>query len=113
MSFEELSRFLGGTGRARTFWAHIRNGINPLDFEGEINETLSEKIKAKLRERLNNKPLISLTTVEETLSSCGTRKFLSALEDGLKIESVLIPSYKHDRTTLCVSTQGNAPISSI
>ena len=47
--------------------------------------------------------------VEET-SLDGTRKFLVTLDDGLRVESVLIPSETEDegqpkRVTLCVSTQ--------
>jgi 23S rRNA (adenine2503-C2)-methyltransferase len=50
--------------------------------------------------------LIPLTVIKETLSPCGTRKMLLRLiHDNLEIESVLIPSTKYDRTTLCVSTQ--------
>eukprot|EP00746_Dinoflagellata_sp_MGD_P124067 gnl/MRDRNA2_/MRDRNA2_58664_c0_seq2.p1 gnl/MRDRNA2_/MRDRNA2_58664_c0~~gnl/MRDRNA2_/MRDRNA2_58664_c0_seq2.p1 ORF type:complete len:308 (+),score=41.26 gnl/MRDRNA2_/MRDRNA2_58664_c0_seq2:48-971(+) len=41
----------------------------------------------------------------ENLAGCGTRKYLSTLHDGNQIESVLIPSNKFKRTTLCVSTQ--------
>ena len=115
MSFSQLSEFLGGTGRARIFWGLLRAGIDPLQYEGETNQSLSNKIKDKIRNIVNNtsfsssssssSSLFSSSVVEETLSSCGTRKFLSELQDGLTIESVLIPSYKFDRTTLCVSTQ--------
>jgi 23S rRNA (adenine2503-C2)-methyltransferase len=42
---------------------------------------------------------------QEIKSSCGTLKFLQRLDDNNFIESVLIPSFKYDRTTLCVSTQ--------
>ncbi len=41
-------------------------------------------------------------------SSDGTGKFLSLLEDGSKIESVLIP--ETDRLTLCVSTQAGCAL---
>lgn len=40
-----------------------------------------------------------------TESECGTLKFLTDLSDGNKVETVLIPSPKHERTTVCVSTQ--------
>jgi len=40
-----------------------------------------------------------------TESECGTLKFLTELSDGNKVETVLIPSPKHERTTVCVSTQ--------
>lgn len=41
-------------------------------------------------------------------SSDGTRKFLSELEDGSRIESVIIP--EEDRLTLCVSTQAGCAL---
>jgi len=44
-----------------------------------------------------------LTLMDEKTSKDGTRKFLFGLEDGLSIESVLIPD--GDRLTLCISTQ--------
>ena len=48
--------------------------------------------------------LLTTEIIEETLSECGTRKFLQRCKrDGGEIESVLIPSNKFDRTTLCVS----------
>lgn len=41
--------------------------------------------------------------VEEMASSDGTRKFVLTLEDGLRVETVLIPEGR--RLTLCLSTQ--------
>jgi len=46
----------------------------------------------------------------QVVSACGTRKLLIALQDGLQVEAVLIPSEEHSkskrrRTTLCVSSQ--------
>jgi 23S rRNA (adenine2503-C2)-methyltransferase len=46
----------------------------------------------------------------QVVSACGTRKLLIALQDGLQLEAVLIPSEEHSkskrrRTTLCVSSQ--------
>lgn len=54
---------------------------------------------------LDGSPLFPTTVESQTSSPCGTLKFLQRLEDGLQVESVLIPSVKFDRTTLCVSTQ--------
>lgn len=50
-------------------------------------------------------PLFATEIVKQTVSDCGTRKLLQTLDDGQAVESVLIPSHKFDRTTLCVSTQ--------
>ena len=107
MNFDDLSKALGGTGRARTFWNLIRRGIDPLLFEGDVTtEQLSPRVKALMHSLIPyTGKLFTLNITDETVSTCGTRKFLSELDDGLKIESVLIPSSKFDRTTLCVSTQ--------
>lgn len=103
-SFDDISTTLGGTGRAKTFWENLRVGNDPSINLGDIG--LSEKTRSRLNsEILQNRPLIPVVTTSETASSCGTRKFLSRLNDEQSIESVLIPSNKFDRTTLCVSTQ--------
>jgi 23S rRNA (adenine2503-C2)-methyltransferase len=57
----------------------------------------------------------NLQSVHEEKSTDGTIKFLFKLEDGLAIESVLIPSVKKNseedkRLTLCVSTQVGCPL---
>ena len=111
LTFPELAAGLEGTGRAKAFWAQVREGVNPLTaaLSGETandNGVLSLKVRDRLRGLLGEGGELFPTEItEETLSSCGTRKMLQRLGDGQAIESVLIPSYKHDRTTLCVSTQ--------
>ncbi len=62
-----------------------------------------------LRNTLNEHAYISnLTLVKSMKSSDGTEKFLFELEDGQKIESVLIPD--KDRLTLCISSQVGCPL---
>lgn len=103
LPFNELSEVLGGTGRARTFWNYIRKGEHPLLVEP--SQAWSEKSRMSLFLYLNGKSLIATDVNSETLSTCGTRKFLQTLSDSQSVESVLIPSIKFDRSTLCVSTQ--------
>ncbi len=56
------------------------------------------------RHTLNEKACISnLILVKRQTASDGTEKYLFELEDGNRIESVLIPD--EDRLTLCISTQ--------
>jgi len=109
MTTTELSQRIGGSGKAKFLWEYLRSGIDPLSLEHSIQEnsdnTLSIKAKNKIHEVLDGKPLLSASIESEVLSSCGTRKLLLVLADNLRIESVLIPSYKYKRTTLCVSTQ--------
>jgi 23S rRNA (adenine2503-C2)-methyltransferase len=57
-----------------------------------------------LREELSRRAYISnLKLLNRQVSSDGTEKFLFGLEDGERIESVLIPD--KERLTLCVSSQ--------
>jgi 23S rRNA (adenine2503-C2)-methyltransferase len=61
---------------------------------------LPQDIRIFLRDNFS----LSGVTLEETLSSSdGSKKFLFSLEDGLLIESVLMP--QDNRRTLCLSTQ--------
>ena len=109
MSTTELSQRIGGSGKAKFLWEYLRSGIDPLSLEhslqGNGDSSLSIKAKNKIHEVLDGKPLLSASIESEVLSSCGTRKLLLVLTDNLRIESVLIPSFKYKRTTLCVSTQ--------
>lgn len=58
----------------------------------------------ELRARLAEQAYISnLALIERLTSHDGTQKYLFGLEDGLAIESVLIPD--EERLTLCVSSQ--------
>ena len=61
-------------------------------------------LPSKFVEHLDDEFGIQLPeVVEEHVSEDGSRKFLLELEDGVRIESVLIP---HDeRNTICISTQ--------
>ncbi len=101
LTLEELRRVTDGLGleayRAEqifrwVFQAHIHS------FEQMTN--LSRKWRDRLKERAY---LSRLTPLEVEHSADGTKKFLFGLEDGERIESVLIPERGH--FTLCVSTQ--------
>ena len=77
------------------------------DFEQMTN--LPPALRAQLAERFTLRPL---QVVEVSESSTGTtRKFLSRMQDGHLVESVIIPAAEgkggaqSDRITLCVSSQ--------
>ena len=77
-----------------------------LDVDGASN--LSKALRAQLRER------IRFATHEVLLrepSSDGSTKLLLALEDGERIEMVLIP--EGERTTLCMSSQVGCPVACV
>ena len=62
---------------------------------------LSKELRESLKETFELKCAVELS--DEQLSVDGTRKFLFELNDGKRIESVLIP--EKSRNTLCVSSQ--------
>lgn len=101
--FDELSELIGGSGRAKIMWDSLKNGDNPLLLP--VDQGLSQRVRDSIPVIFGDQPLISTQVSEETISDCGTRKFLQKLADGLSVESVLIPALKFGRTTLCVSTQ--------
>lgn len=107
VSFDDLTVCLGGSGRAKLFWELLRTGRDPL---GEHrDEGLSMRVRDTIRQYCQQEgddTLLSTEVGDISVSDCGTRKFLQKCRrDGGEIESVLIPSGKFDRTTLCVSTQ--------
>ena len=110
LPFTDLALLVGGNGKAKTIWDHLRNGVDPLTtddeaFDADPYSNLSAKAKAVVREALNGRPMIPGEVVEEKVSECGTRKLLIKMIDNQSIEIVLIPSPKYGRTTLCVSSQ--------
>jgi len=87
--------FSGYTGRQVFEWIYKRRA---LDFDSMSN--LSKKIKEFLK---SNFSIPKLKLIKREKSTDKTEKFLFELEDGMAIESVLIP--EKTRSTLCVSTQ--------
>jgi len=63
-------------------------------------KNLPNEFRDKLKQKYQIKPF---QIIKKQISQDGTTKFLFQLEDGEKIETVLIPSSK--RTTICLSTQ--------
>lgn len=98
---EELETFLQGMGkekyRAKQLfkWLYQKGAVS---FDEMTN--LSKEFRAELASRAR---ISSLTPEHVEASADGTRKYLFLLEDGLSVESVLIPD--EERATLCVSTQ--------
>jgi len=97
----ELERYMTALGtqpyRARQImqWLYQRR-------VEEISEmtNLSKELRCRLSQVTS---ISSLRPVRVEQSSDGTRKFLCALSDGTRVESVLIPD--DHRRTLCLSTQ--------
>lgn len=79
----------------------FRFGVTSIDAMTDISKASREKLKELFFIGGQNE-------VKVTASSDGTKKFLSTLDDGLSVESVLIPG--EDRLTLCVSSQAGCAL---
>ena len=102
LSRSELSDFILSLGeknyRSKQIWSWIyQKGVN--DFDDMTN------ISKSFRNVLKEHSYIGTLKLAEhnTSSQSGTQKFMWELEDGLNVESVLIPEQK--RKTICISTQ--------
>lgn len=106
MRYAELERWVQShgfrPGQALMLWKLLYgNGIWAHSVE-EL-QGLNKDLKSMLGERASFQPL-SLKDIKT--ASDGTRKILFTLEDGLVIETVVIPFKKEkSRTTVCVSSQ--------
>ncbi len=105
MTVDALRDLLVGMGqppyRAKQVFQSVQQRAE-LDPHGMTNLPLA------LREQLAGAARPALEVVEVQTSEDGTTKFLFQLEDGKRVESVLIP--EGDRNTVCVSSQVGCPI---
>ncbi|XP_077253697.1 radical SAM superfamily protein [Tasmannia lanceolata] len=104
MEFSELEKWVKShgfrSGQALMLWKRLY-GNNIWAHGSEELEGLNKDFREMLSEVAELKAL----SVKDTLkASDGTRKILFTLEDGLVIETVVIPCTK-GRTTVCVSSQ--------
>lgn len=101
MTHPELERFLTGLGKERYRAAQVMKWMHQgLTDSFQHMTNLSKAFRLELAERARIEFPEVLTV---SRSDDGTKKFLLRLEDGLCVESVLIPEEDHD--TLCLSTQ--------
>ena len=68
---------------------------------------LPAALRAALSERF---PLTTPEIVNSQVSRDGTRKYLIEFDDGIRVETVAIPSRGGDRLTVCFSTQAGCAI---
>ena len=101
LSSSELTEFLGAFGKERYRSVQIlrwlyQNGVESFDEMTNLSK--------KFRQELSQASFISsLHPVRVEQAKDGTKKFLFRLDDGNRVESVLIPDKA--RLTLCLSTQ--------
>ena len=125
LRMDELTRILGGRGRARIVWEHLRRGLDPWDgsslllgpdqrvpFEASEEEREESPVLGtcarKLYEKHFSTSLIQSigSLVQTTRASDGTTKLLLQLaRDNLQVETVIIPWDDRRKSTLCVSSQ--------
>jgi 23S rRNA (adenine2503-C2)-methyltransferase len=101
MTLEEIEAFVAELGKEKFRARQIMKWIyqqGASSFEEMTN--LSKEFRADMEQRAR---ISNLEMVRTETSADGTRKLLFRLEDGLFIESVLIPGASH--WTLCLSTQ--------
>ncbi len=101
LTYPELEAFMEPLGEKRFRTAQLWKWLWD---RGSCDFGAMTDIAKELRERLGAEAKITWPTVETTLESQdGTVKFLLVLEDGARVETVLIPEKTH--FTLCLSTQ--------
>lgn len=100
-TLEEMEEFIASSGkekyRARQImkWLH-QSGSGSFDTMTTLSRDFREKLSAAAR--IYRPEIVKIQTSQD-----GTQKALLRLEDGLFIESVLIPGKSH--WTICISTQ--------
>eukprot|EP00908_Phaeocystis_cordata_P008736 Transcript_19431.p1 GENE.Transcript_19431~~Transcript_19431.p1 ORF type:complete len:401 (-),score=97.08 Transcript_19431:122-1324(-) len=110
LSLDEAARLLGGgSSRAKEVWSMIRRGESPLCEAAAARLPARTHVRAQM---LFSPPTHTVTAEAE--SACGTHKLLLRLEDGLEVETVVIPmrgeadgrsESSGARSTLCLSSQ--------
>ncbi len=127
MSLDELTQVLGGRGRAQLAWDCYSIGVDPDLFFGDTirlgydafesiyqllpsgrrTQTMGKDAVTKLAQlygpaRRVEGGVASLSHLSS--STDGTTKLLLKMQDGMEVETVIIP-WKGVRSTLCVSSQ--------
>jgi len=102
-TLQELEKELKPSYRAKQVftWLHKK-----LTFDFDAMSDLSKELRSQLKEKYYAK----IPAVKQTAASRdGTQKYLLELEDGHKIESVLLMD-QTERKTVCVSIQAGCPL---
>ena len=79
----------------------------------QLQEWLYQRHASSYDEMTNLPGSLRATLAERfplTISKDGTRKYLVEFDDGIRVETVGIPSRNGDRLTVCFSTQAGCPI---
>lgn len=106
MTYEEMLAEVSALGekpyRAKQLFAWVyKRGVDDIGAMTDVSLALRERMRDIYGIR-------GIRLIDAKTAPDGTRKFLSELEDGNRIESVLIPETA--RLTLCVSTQAGCAL---
>jgi len=108
MTLEELRDHMSLLGEKPFRAAQVYRAIH---VEGRLDPQAMTNLPIVLRDRLADSAAPATSVLEAQTSHDGTTKFLLALSDGTRVETVLIPDNK--RKTVCVSAQVGCPIGCI
>ena len=101
LTLPEIEDFITGLGKEKYRGRQIMKWLYQ---HGKTSFEAMTTLSKPFRQHLQEKARIGQPEIIKTeISKDGTKKFLFRLEDGLSIESVLIPGKTH--WTVCVSTQ--------
>jgi 23S rRNA (adenine2503-C2)-methyltransferase len=105
LSLAELEKTVTAWGhppfRARQILKWVYKGIRDFEEMTDISRAFREELSSRAR-------LSTLSLAARQVSQDGTQKFRWLLDDGVSIESVLIPEENH--STLCLSTQAGCAL---
>ena len=107
-SLEELSALFKRWGHLpvhakRLLRAYYDHAGRPALDQVAIAHRLRERVAAEI-------PLLNTQVVSRAASADGTVKLLLACVDGERVESVLMPDYRPERSAGCLSTQAGCPM---
>jgi 23S rRNA (adenine2503-C2)-methyltransferase len=128
LTMDDLSRELGGKGRALLCWECFRVGVDPSWYfaDGDMAQTetpigtlrndgwskgqltIQGELGRHTLSMLQNMPSVERDVAHLThirTSKDGTTKLLLKLVDGLEVETVIIPWDDRKSSTLCISSQ--------
>jgi 23S rRNA (adenine2503-C2)-methyltransferase len=129
LSMDDLSRLLEGRGRALMVWEYLRQGLDPWDGTtlegGNDGVGTQQQLKKQKESSVGELPVLGqrarflyeksfgtslsasiASLIHTTRANDGTTKLLLQMkQDGLQVETVLIPWEGRQRSTLCVSSQ--------
>ncbi|KAL7561960.1 hypothetical protein ACA910_022515 [Epithemia clementina (nom. ined.)] len=115
LDFDQLSMTIGGKGRAKMIWECFRRGVDPMDeYEGadptknscsDFGQKAKRRYMAYFGRNARIQDSVSKITSVQVSRDGTVKLLLHLLQDGLEVETVIIPWEDRKNSTLCVSSQ--------